>query len=57
MKPRLLVATLSLSLLFLLPSLALAQAPPATGGVGQGGMMQNLQAVQSYRDRYGVKND
>ncbi|CAG0125201.1 orotate phosphoribosyltransferase [Rhodocyclaceae bacterium] len=24
---------------------------------GQGGMMQNLQAVQSYRDRYGVKND
>ena len=24
---------------------------------GQGGMVQNLQAVQSYRDRYGVKND
>ena len=24
---------------------------------GQGEMMQNLQAVQSYRDRYGVKND
>jgi len=23
----------------------------------QGGMMQHLQAVQSYRDRYGVKND
>ena len=46
MKPRLLALTLSIAVLFLGSSIALAQAPPATGGMGQGGMMQMMGMMQ-----------
>ena len=46
MKSRLLVSILSLALVFLGASVALAQAPAGPGGMGEGGMMQMMGMMQ-----------